>query len=314
VKKHLVLMLGGLSVFGGCGGGSSAPPPPPVLNLAPASLSFGLSVVGTTNSQVETLTNTGGSDLAINSVAITGTNAADFDQNGTCGFSLSAGASCILSVTFRPSQLGQRIASITIADDAMVSSQVLSLTGVGGDSGPNATLSPTSLSFSNQSVGTMSPTQAVMLSNYGTATLSITAITASTNFGQTNTCNSTLASGANCTINVAFAPSQTGNSTGTLSVADNAPGTPHSVALNGATTKATLTGYCSGEVHHGAPDQCGTGQDFTECPVGAPAIAPTTVADACFPPAAGTLVDLSRTCSFRTYGGRSGTGYCVAQY
>ena len=316
MKKHLVVMLGGLSLCGGCGGGSSAPLLPPALNLAPASLSFGVSVVGTTNSQVETLTNTGGSDLAINSVAITGTNAADFDQNSTCGSSLAAGANCTLSVTFTPSHFGQRVASITITDDAMVTPQVLSLTGVGGDSGPNATLSPTSLSFSNQSVGTTSPTQPVTLSNYGTATLSITSIFTSTNFGQTNTCNSTLAPGANCNINVTFAPSQTGNLTGTLSVADNAPGSPQAVTISGTgttgtTTKDTLTGYCWGGVHHGAPNQCGTGQSLTECPVGAPAIVPMTVIG-CFPPAS-AFVDQSRTCSF-TSGSDSGTGYCVVQY
>lgn len=227
MKKYFALLLGGLYLLSGCGGGSSAPPPPPALNLAPASLSFGVSVVGTTNSQVETLTNTGGSELAINSVAISGTNATDFDQSSTCGPGLGAGASCILGVTFTPSQLGQRSASISITDHGVGSPQVLSLNGVGGDSGPNATLSPTSWIFGNQDVGTTSPAQLFTLSNYGTATLSITGITASTNFGQTNTCNPTLASGANCNINVTFAPSQTGNLTGTLSVAGNAPGSPH---------------------------------------------------------------------------------------
>lgn len=275
-------------------------------------------VVGTESGpQVETLTNTGSSELAINSVAITGANAADFDQSNTCSSSLGAGASCTLSVTFTPSQFGQRIASITITDDAMVSSQALSLSGVGGNSGPNATLSPTSLILGNQDVDTTSPARPVTLSNYGTATLSVTGITASTNFGQTNTCNSTLASGANCTINVTFTPSQTGNLTGTLSVADNAPGGPHTVALSGTgttgtTTKDTLTGYCWGGVHHGAPNQCGTGQNLTECPVGAPAITPH---DGCrLPSTCQRLVDLSRTCSFRTYSGQSGNGYCVVRY
>jgi len=164
---------------------------PPTLNLAPANLSFSVWVVGTESGpQVETLTNTGSSELAINSVAITGANAADFDQSNTCSSSLGAGASCTLSVTFTPSQFGQRIASITITDDAMVSSQALSLSGVGGNSGPNATLSPTSLILGNQDVDTTSPARPVTLSNYGTATLSVTGITASTNFGQTNTCNS----------------------------------------------------------------------------------------------------------------------------
>jgi hypothetical protein len=192
-----------------------------------------VSVIGTTSSQVETLTNTGGSELALNSVAITGTNATDFDQSSTCGSSLGAGASCTLNVTFTPSQLGQRSASITITDDAAVSSQVLPLNGMGGDSGPNATLSPTSLSFGNQDVGTTSPAQPITLSNYGTATLNITGIAASTNFGQTNNCVSPLASGASCTVSVTFTPTGSGTLDGTLSLTDNAPDSPQMVSLSG---------------------------------------------------------------------------------
>ena len=143
VKKHLALVFGGLSLLGGCGGGSRAlPPTPPTLVLAPASLSFGVVIVGTTSGpQVETLTNPGGSELVINSVTITGTNTTDFDQSSTCGSSLGAGASCTINVAFTPSQLGPRSASITITDDAVAGSQSLSLAGVGGDPGPNATLS-----------------------------------------------------------------------------------------------------------------------------------------------------------------------------
>jgi hypothetical protein len=234
MKKYLAFLLGGLFLLSGCGSGSSAPPPTPAtLSPAPASLSFGVSVIGTTSSQVETLTNTGGSDLIINSVAITGTNATDFDQTSTCGSSLGAGASCTLNVTFTPRQLGQRSASITITDDAMVSSQVLALNGVGGDSGPNATLSATSLSFGSRAVGTTSPAQPITLSNYGTATLNITGIAASTNFGQTNNCISPLASGASCTVSVTFTPTGSGTLDGTLSLTDNAPDSPQMVSLSG---------------------------------------------------------------------------------
>lgn len=244
MKKHLAVVLGALSWLGGCGGGSpSLPPPPtpPALNLAPASLSFGVLVVGTeSGQQVETLTNTGGSELAINSVAITGTNAADFALTNTCGSTLGAGASCTLSVTFTPSQLGPRNASITITDDAMVSSQVLSLNGAGGDSGPNATLSPTSLTLATQVVGTTSPAQSITLNNYGTMTLNIASIAASAGFGETTTCSSTLASGASCTINVTFTLSSSGSVTGTLSVTDNAPDSPQMLALNGLDTVVEL--------------------------------------------------------------------------
>ncbi len=242
MEKHFALILGGLCLLNGCGGGPSAPPPPPTLSPAPASLSFGVQVVGTTSNppQAETLTNTGGSELAINSVALTGTNVTDFalDQSSTCGSSLGAGANCTLNVTFTPSQLGQRYASITITDDAAVSSQVLPLNGIGGDSGPNATLSPTSLSFGNQDVGTTSSAQPITLSNYGTATLSGISIAPSTDFGETSTCGSTLASGANCTINVTFTPGQTGNLTGTLSVADNLNDSPQTASLSGTGVSA----------------------------------------------------------------------------
>lgn len=191
-------------------------------------------IVGTTSGpQAETLTNTGGSELAISGMTITGTNALDFDQNSTCGSSLGAGASCTLNVTFTPNQLGPLSASITINDDAMVSSQVLPLAGVGGDSGPNVTLSPTSLAFDSQDTDTTSAAQTITLSNYGTMTLSITGITASTNFGETNNCNSTLASGASCTVTVTFTPSQTGSLNGTLSVADSAADSPQIVSLSG---------------------------------------------------------------------------------
>jgi hypothetical protein len=92
-----------------------------------------------------------------------------------------------LDVTFTPSEPGQRSASITITDDAAVSSQVLPLKGVGGDLGPDATLSPSSLVFGSQDPDTTSAAQPITLSNYGTTTLSITSIAASTDFGETNT-------------------------------------------------------------------------------------------------------------------------------
>jgi len=221
-------------MLAGCGSGSSVPPPPPTLSLGPASLSFGVQIVGTgSNAQLETVTNTGHSELIINSVAITGADATDFSQTTTCGPSLGAGANCTLNVIFTPSALGQRSAAISIADDGMGSPQALSLKGAGGDSGPNATLSPTSLIFGDQVEGTSSPSQSITLSNYGTTTLSITGITASSNFGQANTCNSTLASGEGCTVNVTFTPGNTGSLNGTLSFNDSAADSPQTVALSG---------------------------------------------------------------------------------
>jgi trimeric autotransporter adhesin len=227
---------------------------PDTLTLMPSSLSFAPQLIGALSGvQTETVTNTGTSTVVISSIAPTGTNAADFSQSSTCG-SLSAGANCTINVTFTPSQLGPRSASIAITDNTMGSPQSVSLSGVGLTPGPNATLSATSLAFGNQFIGTVSTTQSITLNNYGTTVLNITRITATTNFGETNTCASSLASGASCTINVTFTPSATGNVAGTVSVVDNGPGSPQTVALTGTGVAPPPTctpqgGACFGPGH-----------------------------------------------------------------
>ena len=64
---------------------------PDSLTFAPASLTFGFQLVGTVSgAQMETLTNTGGSELVITGLSTTGANAADFSQSSACGSSLAA--------------------------------------------------------------------------------------------------------------------------------------------------------------------------------------------------------------------------------
>src|SRR5439155_1323740 len=92
---------------------------------------------------------------------------------------------------------------------------------------PTASLSPTSLSFGNQNVGTTSAAQAATLSVAGAAlSISSLAITGanSGDFAQTNNCGSSVAAGATCKINLAFTPSASGSRSATLSITDNASG------------------------------------------------------------------------------------------
>ncbi len=224
---------------------------PDTLTLTPTTLSFAPQLVGSmSNSQAETVTNTGTSVVAISGIALTGTNAADFSQSGTCGSSLAAAANCTMNVTFTPGQLGPRSASITITDSTVGSPHSVALSGVGLTSGPNAILSATSLSFGTELVGTTSSVQSITLSNYGTTMLTIATIAATVNFGETADCIPSLASGASCTINLTFTPSTAGNLTGTLSVTDNAPGSPQTVALSGT---GTSTGKCTIQGQQCAP-------------------------------------------------------------
>jgi len=52
-------------------------------------------------------------------------------------------------------------------------------------------------------------------------------------FQQTNTGGTSLAAGGNCSIGVTFAPTTTGSRAATLSISDNAIGSPQSVTLTG---------------------------------------------------------------------------------
>jgi hypothetical protein len=113
--------------------------------------------------------------------------------------------------------------------------------GGGGASGPPpapmASLSTTSLTFSQQNMGSTSASQNVTLSNTGNALLSISSIalggTNPGDFAQTNTCASSVAAGATCAISVTFAPQATGSRSALLSITDNAGGSPHTVHLTG---------------------------------------------------------------------------------
>lgn len=221
----------------------------PAVRLSPSSLSFGNQPVGTTSGiQTVTLTNNGAAPLSIASISVTGTNAGDFAQTNTCPTVVVGGGTCTISVTFSPSDASPRNASLTVTDDAGDSPQSVGLAGTGVPTAPAATFTPTNLSFGDQLVNTISQIQTITLSNSGNAPMTITSIgvtgTNSADFGQTNTCpdsSSTLAAGASCTINVTFAPGGTGTRSASISVADNASGSPQTVSLSGNGTAPSVS-------------------------------------------------------------------------
>jgi hypothetical protein len=100
-------------------------------------------------------------------------------------------------------------------------------------------VTPASLTFGSQSVGTTSVPQAVTLSNTGSATLAIWSIGAAGDFAQSNTCGTSLAAGASCAVSVTFTPTAAGARTGSLSIANNAATSPQAVALTGTGASAS---------------------------------------------------------------------------
>lgn len=186
--------------------------------LTPLSLNFsGQNIETASAGQTLTLSNTGNAALTLTSVAVTG----DYLETSNCGTSLAAGASCAIVVTFKPTATGSRTGTLTVTDNSFSGSiQTASLTGTG--LGSAVALSPVSLSFGNQFIDSSSAGENITLTNTGNAALSLTRVTVTADYGQTNNCGATVPAGSSCAITVTFKPSATGLRAGTLTVTDNA--------------------------------------------------------------------------------------------
>jgi len=101
--------------------------------LSPTSLNFGSITSGSVSAAKGViLTNVGSSTLSIASpLTITGANSVEFNETSNCGLSLLAGASCNISVVFRPLATNKRTAALSVSDNAAGSPQTVALTGTG---------------------------------------------------------------------------------------------------------------------------------------------------------------------------------------
>ncbi len=115
---------------------------------------------------------------------------------------------------------------------------------------PDILLSPASLVFDTQFLATTG-SEVLTIANTGSAPLKVTSANLNganaADFSITaNTC-ATIAADATCTITISFAPSGAGARTATLTIADNAPGSPQKIPLNGTGTATApppaLTAY-----------------------------------------------------------------------
>ncbi|MDH6213468.1 discoidin domain-containing protein [Streptomyces pseudovenezuelae] len=118
-----------------------------------------------------------------------------------------------------------------------------------GSGSPQATLtaSPGSLTFADQAVNTTSAARTVTVASSGTATASLAGVTAGGDFAQTNTCGTTLAVGANCTVSVTFGPTAAGTRTGALTLTGNQSNSPTTVGLSGTGTDSAGTNLAAGK-------------------------------------------------------------------
>lgn len=98
-------------------------------------------------------------------------------------------------------------------------------------------VSPTSINFGNQTVGSISSPQSVTLMNGGSIALTISLIgitgANSNAFTQRNNCPSSVPVNGSCNINLTLTPVAAGSATASLTIKDSALGSPQTVSLTG---------------------------------------------------------------------------------
>jgi hypothetical protein len=206
----------------------------PQAALTPASANFGTIDYNATATQILTLSNKGTAVLPIDSTSLA---TGPFSLTGsTCATTLPAGSSCTYTITFTGTAAGAQTATFSVTDSVGTQSSALSGT-VNPPPAPEAALTPPQVNFRSVITGTTTTAQKLTLANAGNAALSITSATLGgatpSDFAiASNSCGSSLAAGATCTIAVTFTPGGVGAFNATLSVVD-AVGTQTS-ALTGA--------------------------------------------------------------------------------
>ena len=217
--------------------------------LTPASRALGSAVVGSlsTTRGTFTLRNTGTVALAVTSISASG----DFTATAPCT-SVAVGASCTVTVTFTPSATGARTGTLTVVDGA--GTQTASLTGTG--TAP-ITVTPATHGFGSVAVGITSAASTITVRNAGTAAISGLSVTSSNALFKmaTNTCTSSLAGGASCTVGVTFGPTAIGAQTGNITATYTGVGSPVSATVTGtgvAPISITPTSHNFGSVGEGS--------------------------------------------------------------
>jgi hypothetical protein len=209
-------------------------------------LNMGAITLGASSAaQTVQLANTGNASLTFTNEAFSSGNSGDFTVDPvttTCNFTaaLPGGSSCRIGFFFKPTAGGARSTVYTITDSTVAGLNTIQLVGTGVTT---ATLTPAAMAFASTAVGSTSAAQTATLTNTGSAVLTISSIALggaqAGSFVKSTTCGASLAAGANCTINVAFAPGATGALAATLTVADNTAASSQSVSLTGTGAAGT---------------------------------------------------------------------------
>jgi hypothetical protein len=197
--------------------------------ITPNPLIFGNVDVGLSSMQTVTITAADGDPVIFDNLAPSN------------GFALSGNTCaihtpCQVTVTFNPLTTGPLNNSVVVTDAYAQNWVDLNMSGTGGVA--KVSLSASSLTFAARDQGTTSIPQSITLTNTGDIALIVSGITfTGANIAdfpiETNTCQSQLAPGANCSVSISFSPTASGARNANLVISSNAATSPDIVQLSG---------------------------------------------------------------------------------
>ena len=220
--------------------------------LSPTAATFLDQVVGTTSSSDPlTLTNSGNLTFTVGTltgvnIAVGSSSTGEFSttasggSDGCSGTAVTPAGSCTVYVVFTPSATGLRSGSVTFPvtyADSTTAARTATLSGNGIASSSSVEVTPAGIQFGNLIVGTGSENYAntVQLTNTGSAPVIVgsDSVTGAFAIYADSCASSTVLPGGTCYLYVYFNPAAAGPASGTLTIADNSTGGPHTVALSG---------------------------------------------------------------------------------
>lgn len=184
--------------------------------VSPSSVAFTKTAIGiASNGLSVTVTNTGTVSFTISSFSL---GPLEFQLvDGWAPITLSPGGKEVYQIKFAPDAARKFTGQMTIAITGVADSIVVPLTGAGFVTGAVAQVTPTTLSFGPQALGTTSAPQTVTVKNAGTSNLMVTAASVLPPFSVSGfTASTTLTPGQSLDVQVTFFGIQTGTYNNTL--------------------------------------------------------------------------------------------------
>lgn len=181
----------------------------------PTGMTFNPQTAGSVSApQTVTVYNIGSTSITVTAVT---SSLSAFVASGTLPVTIQPGAWSSYAVTFNPTSAKSFTGNLTFTITGLAS-QKANVSGLGTSATASASLNTTSLNLGTQTLGAASPSQAVTITNTGTASFKVSGVTMTYPFSQNGFSgkSTTVGVGKSLTMQVSFFPTTTGVTNGTM--------------------------------------------------------------------------------------------------